>query len=67
MVPYDAKPRGRVGYERTGKETTTIDVSVAIDSRISCRAFRPDPVDSALLRELIEQAARAASGGNLQP
>ena len=44
-----------------------MDVSTAVDSRISCRAFRPDPVDPALLRELIEQAARAASGGNLQP
>lgn len=44
-----------------------MDVFAAVDSRISCRAFRPDPVDPALLRELIEQAARAASGGNLQP
>lgn len=44
-----------------------MDVSAAVDSRISCRAFRPDPVDPALLRELLARAARAASGGNLQP
>ena len=44
-----------------------MNVSAAVDSRISCRAFRPDPVDPALLRDLLERAARAASGGNLQP
>ena len=44
-----------------------MDVAEAVDSRISCRAFKPDSVDPALLRDLLEQAARAASGGNLQP
>ncbi len=44
-----------------------MDVFAAVDSRISCRAFRSDPVDPALLRDLLAQAARAASGGNLQP
>ncbi|RAI43967.1 nitroreductase [Rhodoplanes roseus] len=39
----------------------------AVDSRKSCRAFLPTPVDGALVRELIERATRAASGGNLQP
>lgn len=44
-----------------------MNVTDAVDSRISCRAFRPDPVDPKLLRELLAQASRAASGGNLQP
>lgn len=44
-----------------------IDVSEALRRRRSVRAFRPDPVPAALVRSLLEQAARAASGGNLQP
>ena len=44
-----------------------MDVFEAIDSRISCRWFLDKPVDQATVRELIAKAARAASGGNLQP
>src|SRR5207302_381217 len=35
--------------------------------RISCRWFLDKPVDQKIVRELIAKAARAASGGNLQP
>jgi nitroreductase len=44
-----------------------MDVLEAIESRISCRAFLDKPVDLSVVTELIERAARAASGGNLQP
>jgi nitroreductase len=44
-----------------------MDVSEAVRRRRSCRAFLPQPVDPALLREAIQLAARAPSGGNLQP
>jgi nitroreductase len=44
-----------------------MDVFEAVDSRLSCRAFLDRPVDPATVRELIGKAARAASGGNLQP
>jgi len=44
-----------------------MDVRDAIESRYSCRAFRADPVPEAIVREIIERAARAPSGGNLQP
>jgi nitroreductase len=44
-----------------------MDVFEAVDSRLSCRAFLDTPVDPAIVRDLIERAARAASGGNLQP
>jgi nitroreductase len=44
-----------------------MDVHDAVDSRISCRAFLDKPVDLGLVKDLIERAARAASGGNLQP
>lgn len=44
-----------------------VDVSEAIATRRSVRGFLDRPVDPALLREIIEKAARAPSGGNLQP
>src|SRR5262249_61915092 len=44
-----------------------MDVFEAVDSRISCRWFLDKPVDQRVIRELIDKAARAASGGNLQP
>lgn len=44
-----------------------MDVTEAVISRSSIRGFLPKPVDPALLRRVIETAARAPSGGNLQP
>ncbi len=42
-------------------------VERAIASRRAVRAFLPDPVDPALVRRLIELAAQAPSGTNMQP
>ncbi|MDA7417517.1 nitroreductase [Xenophilus arseniciresistens] len=39
----------------------------AVRSRLSVRAFLPEPVPPSLIRELLVQAARAPSGGNVQP
>ncbi len=44
-----------------------MNVSEALVTRISCRAFRPDPVDSETVRAIIDGARFAPSGGNLQP
>jgi len=44
-----------------------MNVSEAVASRRSVRGFLPTPVDPAVIRRLVEQAARAPSGGNLQP
>ncbi|MGI9602541.1 MAG: nitroreductase [Acidimicrobiales bacterium] len=44
-----------------------MDVSDAVTSRRSIRAFLDDPVPAELIGELLERAARAPSGGNLQP
>ncbi|MBI1408301.1 MAG: nitroreductase [Caulobacter sp.] len=44
-----------------------MNVTDAVAARISVRAFRPDPVPGALVREILEVAHRAPSGGNLQP
>ena len=42
-------------------------VERALRHRKSCRAFLDRPVDSTLLRTIIEQSSRAPSNGNLQP
>lgn len=42
-------------------------VTEAVHARKTIRAFRPDPVDDAVIRQLLETAARAPSGGNVQP
>lgn len=44
-----------------------MDVKEAVESRRSIRAFLPDPVDPAVIRRVLQGAARAPSGGNLQP
>lgn len=47
--------------------TPTEAVEHAIRSRRAVRGFLPDPVDPALLRHLIDLAAQAPSGTNMQP
>jgi nitroreductase len=44
-----------------------MNVSDAISSRMSCRAFLDKPVPSDTLREILDSAKQAPSGGNLQP
>ena len=42
-------------------------VSEAIDTRLTVRAFLDTPVEGRVVREILEVAQRAPSGGNLQP
>jgi len=44
-----------------------VDVSDAVRRRTSVRAFLDTPVDDDTVAELLELAARAPSGGNVQP
>jgi nitroreductase len=44
-----------------------MDVSEAIKTRRTCRAFLDKPVPKELIAEILEKAKRAPSGGNLQP
>lgn len=44
-----------------------MNVTNAVASRISCRAFLDKPVEKQILVEILESAKRAPSGGNLQP
>ena len=43
-----------------------MDVRDAVASRYSCRAFLPTPIPENTVRDIVERAARAPSGGNLQ-
>lgn len=44
-----------------------MNVNEAVHRRKSIRAFLPDPVDDSVIAKLLEGAARAPSGGNVQP
>ena len=44
-----------------------MNVSDAVRQRHSVRAFKPEQPPAAMVRSILEQAARAPSGGNLQP
>jgi nitroreductase len=44
-----------------------MNVSEAIQSRRTCRAFLDTPVSAATVRAILTSAARTPSGGNLQP
>ena len=44
-----------------------MEVSEAVRRRMSVRAFRPDPVPASTVRDILELARGAPSGGNLQP
>ncbi|MEZ5790323.1 MAG: nitroreductase [Nitratireductor sp.] len=42
-------------------------VSEAVDRRLSVRAYQDKPVETAVILDVLQRAARAPSGGNLQP
>jgi nitroreductase len=44
-----------------------MNVDDALRGRISIRAFKPDPVPEALVREILDLARWSPSGGNVQP
>lgn len=44
-----------------------MDIRDAVATRFTCRAFLDTPIPEAIVRDIIERAARAPSGGNLQP
>ncbi len=44
-----------------------MSVSEAVNARKSIRAFLDTPIDDDLIREVLTKAARAPSGGNVQP
>ena len=44
-----------------------MNVSEAVATRMSCRAFLPTPVPEATVRAILDAARQSPSGGNLQP
>lgn len=62
------KPAAAAEYPRDfPNRSFAIDVAEALRRRTSIRAFLARPVPEALLRELLDTARWAPSGGNLQP
>jgi nitroreductase len=53
--------------DEVGSTDLRVSVSDAVARRYSARAFKPDPVPAATVRDILDRAARAPSGGNLQP
>jgi cytidylate kinase len=53
--------------EEKSRHAPAATVSQALATRLSVRDFLPDPIPQAVLRRVLEKAARAPSGGNLQP
>src|SRR3954465_15975190 len=51
----------------TSGKPNSMDVFEAVSSRIACRGFIAKPVDPKIVKDILTRAARAASGGNLQP
>ena len=47
--------------------TAAATVSAALDTRLSVRDFLPTPVSGEVIRRVLQKAARAPSGGNVQP
>jgi nitroreductase len=44
-----------------------MNVIDALNSRVTIRAFKPDPVSKEMILEILEAATRAPSSGNTQP
>ena len=44
-----------------------MNVTEAVLSRVSIRAFSKTPVENTLIKDLLAKSSRAPSGGNLQP
>jgi nitroreductase len=44
-----------------------VNVTEALATRMSCRAFLPTPVPESTVRAILDAARQAPSGGNLQP
>jgi len=68
-TPYSACELKRATLASFSKtlEKTGMKVSTAINKRASIRAFTDQPVETKLLEDLLIKAARAPSGGNVQP
>ncbi|MCI3134993.1 nitroreductase [Phenylobacterium aquaticum] len=49
------------------KAETAMNVTEALETRMTCRAFLTTPVPEATVRAILTEAGRAPSGGNLQP
>jgi nitroreductase len=66
LIPCPSTPRNVAGLSR-GWGSVLSDLKSLLEARRSVRAFTDQPVDMERLTTLIQTAARAPSGGNVQP
>ena len=55
------------GAEAGSAKEAKMNVSDAVEQRVSIRRFKPEAPSADVVRDILERAARAPSGGNLQP
>jgi nitroreductase len=67
LAQIDVYGKGKLKPYDVQKEEQQMNVSEAVAYRRSVRGFLDKPVDIAVVKDIVERAARAATGGNLQP
>jgi nitroreductase len=67
LAQIDVYGKGKLQSQYTRDEVSLMNVSEAVAYRRSVRGFLDKPVDVALIKDIVTRAARAASGGNVQP
>jgi nitroreductase len=69
MTAAPIPPRRDVAYHGAtpGEESTAMDVTTALRTRRSVRAFLPKPLPIETVREILDLARRAPSNNNMQP
>jgi nitroreductase len=63
----DAKSKISFRLDHSNAKENEMDVSAAVAQRRSIRRFTEQPVDTVLLKDILDKARAAPSGGNLQP
>jgi nitroreductase len=66
LAQIDVYGKGKL-HAKTGEGKPKMNVSEAVAARRSIRGYLDRPVEVELLRGIMAKAARAATGGNLQP
>jgi nitroreductase len=66
LAQIDVYGKGNL-HQKMTKDALRMNVSDAVAARRSVRGYRDQPVDMDLVQDIVKRAARAATGGNLQP
>jgi nitroreductase len=67
LAQIDVNGKGKLNTRAKPTGNPLMNVSDAVAYRRSVRGFTSQPVDMALVRDIVNRSARAATGGNVQP